>query len=280
MYFFTKNMKYFKLSLFVILLHLIDIHNCKAQNIIVKDVKLNFTDASASTNPRIDENGIFCALVKIIAVNKDIQFSGNIVGPIENKTNEYWVYMKKGSDNVTITAPSYPSLTIFFKEYNIESLQSKATYNITLSFPKTQEQINTEPKTELSFSECKKLAETGNPADLVNLGKCYLYGIGTIENTSEATRCFEKAAKQGYPDAIYLIGNSYYYGLGNTQNYELAFKYYTDAAKKDYIPAIYSLGLCYEKGKGVKQNTNKAMKHFKYAASKGYTKALNKIKSH
>lgn len=251
---------------------------CMAQDITVKNVEISFKDASASTNPRIDENGISCALLKVIAVNKDIQFSGNVVGSIENKTNEYWVYMKKGSDNVTISAPSYSPITIFFKDYEIESLQSKTTYNITLSFSNIKKQINTDSYIQLSYSECKVAAESGTASSLVNLGKCHLYGIGTVENPSEAVRCFDKAAKQGDVEAIHLLGDSYYYGLGNPQNYKNAVECYTQAANNDYAPSLYSLGLCYEQGKGVKQNPKKAIKYFKDAAEKGYTKAINKLK--
>ena len=267
----------YKISLVSLLLSLQLTTNCIAQDIVVKSVELSFKDASASTNPRMDENSISCALLKVIAVNKDVQFSGNVIGTVENKTNEYWVYMKKGSDKITITAPSYPSITISFKDYDIESLQSKATYRIILSF-KSPETTQSKSNTGLSYTECKVAAESGDPSGMVNLGKCYLYGIGTTENPNEATRWFDKAAQQGYVEAICLIGDSYFYGLGNPKNHEIAFDYYSKAAQENYAPAIYSLGLCYEQGKGVKQNQKKAIRYFKDAANKGYNKAINKLK--
>lgn len=251
--------------------------NSFSQNIIVQTVETSMRDASASTKSRLDENGAYCALLKVQAVNKDIQYSGNIIGEVENKTNEYWVYMKSGSDCVVISAPTYPSVTIFFKEYNIDTLESKTTYNIVLEFSNSAS-IKYLPEEELSYTECAVNAKSGSPEDIVNLGKCFLYGNGIEENPNEAARLFEKAAEQGYVEAVYLMGNSFFYGLGNPKNYKIAVDYYNKAAEMGSVPAMYSLGLCYEQGMGVKQNKNKARKFYKRAADNGYEKAINKLK--
>ena len=255
--------------------------NCFAQEIVVKNIGQNYRDISASTHLRADENSIACALLKVFAVNKNIQFSGDVVGPIENKTNEYWVYMKKGSREIKISAPSFSSLTILFEDYDLEPLQSKVTYNITLMFNNTpREDKENGDNVKLSYPECKLAAESGTSTDFVNLGKCYLYGIGTNENPSEAARWFQKAAKRGNIEALFLMGDSFFYGIGNPKDYEIAFDYYTKAADNEFAPAIYALGLCYEQGKGVKQNIKKAIKYFEDAADKGYVKAVNKLQSY
>lgn len=251
--------------------------NSFSQNIIVQTVETSMRDASASTKSRLDENGAYCALLKVQAVNKGIQYSGNIIGEVENKTNEYWVYMKSGSDCVVISAPTYPSVTIFFKEYNIDALESKTTYNIILEFTNSTSVENLHKK-ELSYQDCVIKAKSDSPEAIVNLGKCFLYGIGIEENPNEAARLFEKAAEQGYVEAIYLMGNSFFYGLGNPKNYKIAVDYYTKAAEMGSVPAMYSLGLCYEQGMGVKQNKNRARKFYKRAADNGYEKAINKLK--
>lgn len=248
-----------------------------AQKIITKSVTVNFMDASASTNRRADENGVPCALLKVAAINKNVEFSGDIVGEIENKVNEYWVYMKNGSDKIVVSAPSYSPNTIVFSDYDIDHLESKITYSIVLSFDESNfKDSNT--NNELAFSKYKEAALTGNPSALVELGKCYLYGLGTLENPSEATRCFDKAAVQGNAEAMFFIGNSFYFAQGNPVDYEKAVNYYTKAAKKDYAPAIYYLGLCYENGKGVTKNSQKAYKYYMEAAKKGYAKAKEKVK--
>lgn len=270
----------YKISKLALLFILFYTPCCVAQDIVVKSVELSLRDASASTNPRVDGDGMSCALLKVVAVNKHIQFGGDVVGTVENKTNEYWVYMKRGSQKVTISAPSFSTMTISFKDYDIESLQSKATYNIVLYFPNQSNvaELKNSRTQNLSYSECKVAAESGSPSALVDLGKCYLYGLGTMENPNAAARCFDKAAQQGYAEAMHLMGDSFFNGIGNPKNYEIAFDYYSKAAKMDYTPSIYSLGLCYEQGKGVKKNPKKAIKCFKDAANKGHIKAANKIK--
>ena len=267
----------YRVSLFVVLLHIPCCFTAFAQEIVVDRVELSLKDASASTTPREDENGISCALLKIATVNKNVEFFGNVVGEVVNKTNEYWVYMKNGSECITLSAPYYSPITISFPNYEIESLQSKTTYNITITFkrPITEEKKS---KSQLSFEDCRIAAKSGSPSALVDLGKCYLYGLGTNENPSEAARLFDKAAKSGYIEAIHLLGDSYFYGLGNPKNYEIAVEYYTKAADNDYAPSLYSLGICYEQGKGVKLNEKKAQKYFIQAANKGYAKAKNKIR--
>lgn len=245
-----------------------------AQDIIVKSFELSLSDLSASTMSRLDENSIPCSLLKVATINKNVQFIGNVVGAVENKTNEYWVYLKSGSEKITISSPSFSQITILFSDYEIEPLLSKRTYNMTLVFKTPKDDV----KPQLSYSECLIAAQSGSPSAIVNLGKCHLYGIGTNENPSEAARCFEKAAQTGNVEAIHLMGNSYFYGLGNPKNFEIAVDYYTKAAKLNYAPSLYSLGECYEFGKGVKQNVQKAKKFYTEAANKGYTKAQERIK--
>lgn len=247
------------------------------QNVVVINVAQNIKDASASTNLRKDSEGTACALVKVLCVNKNVQFSGDVVGAIANKTNEYWVYMKKDSEFLTVSAPSCPSETIRFADFGIPPLQSRTTYNITLRFDQTNGKIGGQNESQISFDECLSLAQNGSSAGWRDLGKCYLYGIGTAENPSEAMRCFEKAAKYGDLEAIFLIGNSYYYGLGSPKNYDIAVDYWRKSAKKNHAPSLYFLGLCYEYGHGVKKDVKKSMEYFEKSASLGFSKAKDKL---
>lgn len=263
----------YEVSLIVTLLFSLCYSMISAQDIIVKSMELSLRDASASTMSRVDENGVPCSLLKVATINANVQFTGNVVGDVENKTNEYWVYLKSGSEKITISSPSFSPITVLFSDYEIEALLSKRTYNMTLVFNTTKNDV----KPQLSYSECLIEAQSGSPSAIVNLGKCHLYGIGTSENPSEAARCFYKAAQAGDAEAIHLMGNSYFYGLGNPKNYEIAVEYYTKAAKKEYAPSLYSLGECYELGKGVKQNKQKAKKYFVEAANRGYFKAKTKL---
>lgn len=66
-----------------------------SQGYKVKNMKVLLSDISASTKVRHDSLGVPCGLVKILVKNSQMKFSGNVVGGIDNKMNEYWVYLFK-----------------------------------------------------------------------------------------------------------------------------------------------------------------------------------------
>lgn len=267
-----SKMKY----ILCILALLLTVH-LRSQDIQVRDLSLKMTDASASTNLRVDDNGDPCSLIKVASLNKKLTFTGGVVGSVENNTNEYWVYISSTSSELIIKCPGLTSQIVKFSEYGIDKLQPKATYSMTIvAQPKPQPQSNSKPvaaTTQLSFEECKAAAKSGNPAALLNLGKCYLMGIGTTENPTEAVRYFEKAADAGNTEAIYRLGNSYYYGIGNPKDYSIAISYFEKASKQNYAAALYALGRCYELGHGVLSNLTEARALYKRAYENGYSKA-------
>jgi len=266
----------FRFSL-VILLQIVFLSGLKAQSIKVEDFSIRMTDASASTNVRLGDDQKPCSLLKIVSLNKELKFEGNVVGDVVNKTNEYWVYIASNSSELIIKCPGLTSQRVKFSEYGIDKLQPKATYIMTVvAQPKPQLQANSKPVAatpQLSFEECKAAAKSGDPTALLNLGKCYLMGIGTTENPAEAVRYFEKAAAAGNVEALYRLGNSYYHGVGNFKDYDIAVSYYEKAASKGYAASLYSLGRCYEEGKGVSQNKVKAKECYKKAMDLGHSKA-------
>ena len=250
--------------------------NIHAQKIIIGDVTENLRDLSASINVRYDDNGDPCGLLKIAFVNKNAKFAGNIYGDVINNTNEYWIYIKQGSSQIIVFTPESDSIVICFKDYGIEKIQSKVTYNIILK--QQAKQLKPLEKNEHSdFEECKRKAAEGDPDAILQLGKCYLYGTGVAENTTEAARCFERAAKSGNVEAIFQVGNCYLYGQGYPKNTSIAISYYLQAAEKGYAPAQYKVGLCYEKGDGLEKNEENAQKYFNLAAQNGYKKAIEKL---
>lgn len=267
-----SKMKY----ILCILALLLTVH-LRSQDIQVRDLSLKMTDASASTNLRVDDNGDPCSLIKVASLNKKLTFTGGVVGSVENNTNEYWVYISSTSSELIIKCPGLTSQIVKFSEYGIDKLQPKATYSMTIvAQPKPQPQSNSKPvtaTTQLSFEECKAAAKSGNPVALLNLGKCYLMGIGTTENPTEAVRYFEKAADAGNTEAIYRLGNSYYYGIGNPKDYSIAISYFEKASKQNYAAALYALGRCYELGHGVLSNLTEARALYKRAYENGYSKA-------
>ena len=75
-----------------------------SQELLVKSMREVTQDLTARTIPCKDMNGLECALVKVLVVGEGVKFSGNIIGNVEYKGNEYWVYMPDGSKRLKVTS--------------------------------------------------------------------------------------------------------------------------------------------------------------------------------
>lgn len=101
-----------------------------SQGFKVKVFKQNVNDGSAFHAP-LDADGHPCGLIKIRSDNPELQFKGNILGDVENKMNEYWVFVSQGSKSLTVCHPNFIPFVITYADYSIE-ISSKATYVLTL----------------------------------------------------------------------------------------------------------------------------------------------------
>ena len=106
-----------------------------AQKITIAQCECLPLDLSASINPREDLNGDKCALLKVEMATEKATFEGNILGKVEYKVNEYWVYMSKGTTQVRIKCPGTLPLFVNFKDYNIPQLEMGTTYLLRLEVP-------------------------------------------------------------------------------------------------------------------------------------------------
>ena len=103
-----------------------------AQGFKVGSMKMNLSDLSASTQQRTDAEGQPCGLIKVQTKVTGVEFGGNVVGNVENKTNEYWVYLPRGTKDVLIMRPDYLPLSVHLAEYDIDAIDSKTTYTMVL----------------------------------------------------------------------------------------------------------------------------------------------------
>ena len=103
-----------------------------SQGFKVKGFQQNINDGSAFRAP-MDADGHPCGLIKVRTDNAGLKFKGNIVGEVENKTNEYWVFMAPGSRQLNILHPYFLPMSVDFDAYGIGEVSSKATYILTLS---------------------------------------------------------------------------------------------------------------------------------------------------
>lgn len=103
-----------------------------SQGLKVKEFKQNLNDGSAFNAP-MDDQGHPCGLIKVRTDVAELKFKGDVVGEVENKMNEYWVYMAQGSKQLGILHPNFLPMTIDFSLYGIDEVYSKATYVMILS---------------------------------------------------------------------------------------------------------------------------------------------------
>ena len=127
----NRKIKYIY-TLLVLIISIGYISNSFSQGFKVKEFKLNISDGSAFHAP-MDANGHPCGLIKVRIDDEELKFKGDIVGEIENKTNEYWVYMAQGSKSLNILHPNFLPIIVDFASFGIDEVASKATYILTLS---------------------------------------------------------------------------------------------------------------------------------------------------
>lgn len=101
------------------------------QGMKIEEVKETVSGTDAFHAP-LDNNGNPCGLVKVLSTIEDLSFDGQIVGDVENKTNEYHVFLAKGSKEIRIKRPHVLPIVIKFADFGIEDIVSKATYSILL----------------------------------------------------------------------------------------------------------------------------------------------------
>ena len=92
--------------------------------------------ADANQFPKEDYCGNRCGLIKLgLALTpSDVAFEGDIISS-ENKEGEWWIYMPRGSNWLTIKSKSNTYLPL---RYEFESLQSNVTYIMNVEKPSTE----------------------------------------------------------------------------------------------------------------------------------------------
>ncbi len=108
---------------------------CAQHEIKVSSFKELLSDLSASTNRRYDLNDDACALVKVQYPMPNATFEGNIIGDVEFRNNEYWVYVSKGTKRIKIHLPSAPTIQLEFVDFDIPQAESNVTYIVEFKFP-------------------------------------------------------------------------------------------------------------------------------------------------
>ncbi len=102
------------------------------EEIKVKSMEMALNDLSASTNERKDLNGIACALVRVMLMDSDPKFEGNVTGSVNKRGMQYLVYLSAGSKYLRVIPADHFPLMVSFADYGISALESKKTYDLII----------------------------------------------------------------------------------------------------------------------------------------------------
>lgn len=101
-----------------------------AQELKVLEFRADLTMTDAVRFPKEDFNGDRCGLIRMGLVMPDATFEGDIIST-EYKDGEWWIYMARDANWITIKSAKYLPL-----RYDFEGIQSNVTYVMNVEKPK------------------------------------------------------------------------------------------------------------------------------------------------
>jgi len=110
-----------------------------------------------------------------------------------------------------------------------------------------------------------------------HLGYCKATGTGLDVDEKEGFNLIKKAAKSKYIPAVFNLGVCYVSGIGTEKNAETAVKYFKEAAKAGYGPAMYSYALCCADGYGMKAKDEASALKMLEQSAESYAPALSRL---
>ena len=126
-----------------------------------------------------------------------------------------------------------------------------------------------------SVEPIRKLADSGDPEGLANLGGMYSSGNGLPKNEILGLEYYLKSANKGYAFVQQNLASMYRYGSGTAINLPEAVKWYSTSASLGHPGSQFELGKMYLYAEGVNQNTQTGLDLIQKAANQNYSEALN-----
>lgn len=267
-----------------------------AQELNIKSFVEQPSDLSARTNQRVDNNGNECALIKVHLAANEAKFEGNIMGDIAYKTSEYWVYLPKGSKRLTIKLEKYLPLNVQFQEFGVSSLESKTTYLLIVTLPKTHAlpilgsiEISSVPNGADVLIDGNKIGTTPLSRKEITLGIHKLTisknGYNEFDSTFVIKEnedfivdakllqykkiLFGNNVQKKYIDhSAYLFVDAQHQPLTNVD------ALYRTSAEQGDAASQCAMGFCYAFGIGVKKSMSEAVSWYEKAAKQGDVLAI------
>lgn len=109
------------------------------------------------------------------------------------------------------------------------------------------------------------------------LAVCNHYGLGIEADSARAFELYKTSAEAGYGMGMTALGKMYLDGNGTEQNSALAMEWFEKALGAEDIEAVayaeYLIGTCYNGGIGVEKNEDTAMEWYRRSAMHGDIRA-------
>ena len=81
---------------------------------------------------RLDLNHEVCALLKVLLPIEGCTFEGSIVGEVDFKTDEYWVYLPHGTKKLRVRCPGHYPLMVDMSKVAVHGVESRHIYELEL----------------------------------------------------------------------------------------------------------------------------------------------------
>lgn len=119
-----------KKHIFTLLFLLGGISLLSAQELTVKEFKMDTSDNAAIKYQVKDSSGDPCALIMVGLTLANVEFEGDIVKQEQKENGEYWIYLMQGANWLEIKTKKYLPL-----RYEFEDVQGNTTYIMQIDKP-------------------------------------------------------------------------------------------------------------------------------------------------
>lgn len=263
------------------------------QELKIETLNIARDDQSASEYQRKDVVDNPCGLLKVKFDEPGAVFEGNVIGSVEYKNGEYWVYMNDGSYMFVMKHPSYLPLQFNFRDFGIKRTKSLTTYVMTLSKPQLTTLLDVSylpidaevwvDGKRIGLSPCliptlsagahhAEIRMDGYRTDkhdiqIITGQTCYLSGELKLMTDEEKEAHEKDLVGDMYENLRFAEGELIYkWGLDTIKNPQRRLRAVRLAAERNYAAAQCEVGEKYYYGDGVEQDFYEAAKWFRKAA--------------
>jgi TPR repeat protein len=136
--------------------------------------------------------------------------------------------------------------------------------------------VGTPKNTDKAF-ELLSIAAPKNKFAAYNLARMYYFGEGIEQDFEQSYRWFLHAGKQNHRASKYYVAQHYYNGLARDKNLTEAKNWFEQAAELGDSDAQFRLGWMYSNAEGVEQSYQSAFNWYRKAAEQGHSAAQNNL---